>query len=403
MSITRKDFMKGMAATAAGFVVRPTFAAGTYDPGASDTEIKIGNTCAYSGPISSSSVVGRTMAAYFQMVNDKGGVNGRKIAFISYDDAYSPPKTVEQIRRLVESDEVLLVMGLTGTPTNSATAPFLNSKNIPMLFLCSGSSKFQDPNLYPWSMGYYGAYTSEAEIYGKSILAANPNAKVGILYQNDDLGKDYLAGLKKGLGERANQLVRAEPFETTEPTVDSHILNLKSSGADTLVMATVGKFATQTIRRVADLDWHPAFYMTNTVTDVKAILEPAGLENAKGLISAAYAKDPSDPGWANDADLQEFVAFMEKYNPRDPKGGLGVNGYVIGQMMTHVLEKAGDNLTRRNIMDVATSMKDVRFKMLLPGISCSTSRADYHLIKQFRLMKFDGRVWQLFGDVISVT
>lgn len=401
MSITRKDFLKGAATAAATLAVRPALAKGTYDEGASDTEIKIGNTGPYSGPNSSASINCRALGAYFNMINEKGGINGRKITYISYDDAYSPPKTIEQTRKLVESDKVLLMCGNIGSAPMSAVAQYLNDKQIPALFVGSGATKFQDPKVYPWTIAVIPSYVTEGTITGKAMLAANPNAKIGVLYQNDDAGKDYLAGLKKGLGSKVNQIVREEPFETTEPTVDSHIINIKASGADTFYMATVGKFASQGIRKVAELGWKPVFYDASIGIAVESVLKPAGLDNAKGLITTAYQMDPSDKTFANHPDLKEYIAFMDKYAPNEPKNNLSVYGFLVGQLMVDVLQRAGDNLTRKNIMSMATSIQKLRVKMYLPGATITTTPTDYAVVKQFQLAKFDGAEWKLFGDIIS--
>lgn len=400
-TMTRLLDFAAAAVAAAALVAFPALAGGKYDPGASDTEIKIGNIMPYSGPASIYGVIGKAEAAYFRMLNEKGGINGRKITFISYDDAYSPPRTVEQTRKLVESDQVLAMFGMVGSPGNAAIAKYLNAKKVPQLFIASGATKFGDPKTLPWTMGFIPNYAAEAAIYGKSILAAKPDAKIAIIYQNDDFGKDYLNGLKAGLGDKVKQLVLAEPFETTEPTIDSHIVNLKASGADALVIAAIGKFASQTIRKVGELNWKPAIYMTNTAIGVQTVLKPAGLEHAKGITSAIYRKEVTDSSWDNDPDMKEFTAFMDKYMPDVSKNDQAIYGYIAAQMMAHVLEKAGDNLTRANLMKVAASLDNVKLKLLLPGIVVKTSATDFFPLEQFQLMRFDGERWNRFGEVLS--
>jgi ABC-type branched-subunit amino acid transport system substrate-binding protein len=388
-------------AASAALIAVPALAGGTYDEGASDTEIKIGNTMPYSGPVSMYGVIGKAEAAYFQMRNETGGINGRKITFLSYDDAYSPPKTVEQVRKLVESDKVLLMFGTVGSPTNSAVMKYLNGKKVPQLFLATGATKFGDPQNYPWTMGFIPNYATEAATYAKAIVANHPDAKIAVLYQNDDFGKDYLNGFKQGLGDKAGQIIASAPYETSQPTIDSQIVNLKGSGADVLLVAAIGKFASQTIRKVGELGWKPAIYLTNTAVGVETVLKPAGLDHAKGIVSAAYRKDATDPLWANDPDMKEYVAFMEKYLPNEPKNDQSVYGYIAAQAIAHVLENAGDNLTRENVMRVAASMQDVKLKLLLPGIAARTSATDYFPLDQFQLMRFNGAHWELFGSVQS--
>jgi ABC-type branched-subunit amino acid transport system substrate-binding protein len=400
--IKQQTFLWRLAiAVSAAMMALPASAGGTYDEGASDTEIKIGNTMPYSGPVSIYGVIGKAEAAYFQMLNEKGGINRRKITFLSYDDAYSPPKTVEQVRKLVESDKVLAMFGMVGSPSNSAVMKYLNGKKIPQLFGATGATKFGDPQNYPWTMGFIPNYAIEAATYAKAILVDNPNAKIAVLYQNDDFGKDYLSGLKKGLGDKVGQIVASEPYETSQPTIDSQIVNLKGSGADVLFIAAIGKFASQTIRKVGELGWKPAIYMTNTAVGVETVLKPAGLDYAKGIVSAAYRKDATDPLWANDPDMKEYFDFMGKYLPNEPRNDQSVYGYIAAQTMAHVLEKAGDNLTRENVMRVAASMKDVKPKLLLPEIAVNTSSTDYYPLDQFQLMRFNGAHWELFGNVQS--
>jgi ABC-type branched-subunit amino acid transport system substrate-binding protein len=374
-----------------------------YDAGATDTEIKIGNIMPYSGPASAYGVIGKTEAAYFKKINDAGGVNGRKINFISYDDAYSPPKAVEQARKLVESDEVLLIFNSLGTPSNSAIQKYMNSKKVPQLFVATGATKWNDPKNFPWTMGWQPSYQSETQIYAKYLLKNKPDAKIAVLYQNDDYGKDYLKGLKDGLGAKASQMIIAEEsFETTEPTIDSHIVKLKSSGADVFIDIATPKFAAQAIKKVAEIDWKPLHFLNNVSASVGSVLKPAGFQNAQDIISAAYLKDASDPQWDSDPGMKEFSAFMAKDFPEGDKLDQGtIVGYSVAQTLVQVLKQCGDNLTRENIMKEAANLRDFQVGMLLPGIKIQTSPTDFAPISSLQLMKFKGERWNLFGDVIS--
>jgi branched-chain amino acid transport system substrate-binding protein len=374
-----------------------------YDTGATDTEIKIGNIMPYSGPASAYGVIGKTEAAYFKKINDAGGINGRKINFISYDDGYSPPKTVEQARKLVESDEVLFVFNSLGTPPNSAIHKYMNSKKVPQLFVATGATKWNDPKDFPWTMGWQPNYQSETQIYAKYILKEKPGTKIAVLYQNDDYGKDYLKGLKDGLGDKAASMIIAEEsFETTEPTVDNHIVKLKSTGADIFVNISTPKFAAQAIKKMSEIGWKPVHFLNNVSASVGSVIKPAGYENSQDIISAAYLKDPSDPQWNNDPGMKEFYAFLEKDFPEGNKlDGSVVVGYGVSQTLVKVLQACGDNLTRENIMKQAASLKDFRTEVLLPGIKINTSANDFAPISQLQLMKFKGEKWELFGDVIS--
>ena len=374
-----------------------------YDTGASDTEIKIGNIMPYSGPASAYGVIGKTEAAYFKKINDAGGVNGRKINFISYDDGYSPPKTVEQARKLVESDEVLFIFNSLGTPPNSAIHKYMNSKKVPQLFVATGATKWNDPKDFPWTMGWQPNYQSETQIYAKYILKNKPDAKIGVLYQNDDYGKDYLKGLKDGLGAKAaSMIVAEESYETTEPSVDNHIVKLKSTNADIFVNITTPKFAAQAIKKMAEIQWKPMHFLNNVSASVGSVIKPAGYENAQDIISAAYLKDASDKQWDNDPGMKEFYAFLEKDFPEGNKlDGSVVVGYGVAQTLVQVLKQCGDNLTRENVMKQAASLKDFRTEVLLPGIKINTSPTDYAPISSLQLMKFKGEKWELFGDVIS--
>jgi ABC-type branched-subunit amino acid transport system substrate-binding protein len=374
-----------------------------YDTGATDTEIKIGNIMPYSGPASAYGVIGKTEAAYFKMINDAGGINGRKINFISYDDGYSPPKTVEQARKLVEDDEVLLIFNALGTPPNSAIHKYMNSKKVPQLFVATGATKWNDPRNFPWTMGWQPSYQSEARIYAKYLLKEKPDGKIAVLYQNDDYGKDYLKGLKDGLGARAASMIIAEEsFETTEPTIDNHIVKMKSSGADVFVDIATPKFAAQAIKKVAEIEWKPLHILNNVSASVGGVIKPAGFENSQNIISAAYLKDASDPQWNNDPGMKGFYAFMQKDFPEGDKlDGSTVVGYGASQTLVQVLKQCGDNLTRENIMKQAANLRDFRTEVLLPGVKINTSPTDFAPISSLQLMKFKGEKWELFGDVIE--
>ncbi|WP_026312190.1 ABC transporter substrate-binding protein [Bradyrhizobium huanghuaihaiense] len=374
-----------------------------YDPGASDTEIKVGQTMPFSGPASAYSSIGKTQAAYFKMINDQGGINGRKINLIQYDDAYSPPKAVEQIRKLVESDEVLLTFQIIGTPVNAAVQKYLNSKKVPQLFAATGASRFTDPKNFPWTMGYNPNYFVEGRIYGQYILKAHPDAKIGVLYQNDDLGKDYLNGLKAGLGDKAAKMVVTEAsYEVSDPTVDSQILKIKDAGTDLFFSATTPKQAAQAIKKIAEMGWHPVQIVDINATSVGAVLKPAGLEAAKGLISVNYGKEPLDPTWKDDAGLKKYFDFMAKYYPDgDKDSNFNTYGYGTAQLLVHVLKQCGDDLTRENVMKQAASLKDVTNDIALPGIKANTSATDYRVNKQLQMMKFNGERWELFGPILE--
>ncbi|MCP3403917.1 ABC transporter substrate-binding protein [Bradyrhizobium sp. CCGB20] len=374
-----------------------------YDPGASDTEIKVGQTMPFSGPASAYSSIGKTQAAYFKMVNDQGGINGRKINLIQYDDAYSPPKAVEQIRKLVESDEVLLTFQIIGTPVNAAVQKYLNAKKVPQLFAATGASRFTDPKNFPWTMGYNPNYFVEGRIYGQYILKEHPNAKIGVLYQNDDLGKDYLNGIKAGLGDKAAKMIVTEAsYEVSDPTVDSQILKIKDAGADLFFSASTPKQAAQAIKKIAEMGWHPVQIVDINATSVGAVLKPAGLDAAKGLISVNYGKEPLDPTWKDDAGLKRYFDFMAKYYPDgDKDSNFNTYGYGTAQLLVHVLKQCGDDLTRENVMKQAASLKDVTSDIALPGIKANTSATDYRVNKQLQMMKFNGERWELFGPILE--
>src|SRR5438128_11923135 len=346
-----------------------------YDTGATDTEIKIGNITPYSGPLSAYGVIGKTEQAYFNKINAEGGINGRKINFISNDDAYSPPKTVEQARKLVESDEVLLIFNSLGTPPNTAIQKYLNTKKVPQLFVATGATKWNDPKDFPWTMGWQPNYQSESQIYAKYILKNNPNAKIAVLYQNDDYGKDYLKGFKDGLGAKAaSMIVIEESYEVSEPTIDSHIVKLKSTGADVFINITTPKFAAQAIKKNAEIGWKPLHFLNDVSNSIGSVIKPAGTENAQDIISADYRKDASDKQWDNDPGMKQFYEFMAKDFPEGDKlDGGTVTGYGVAQTLVQVLKQCGDNLTRENIMKQAANLQDFRTEVLLPGIKINTA------------------------------
>jgi ABC-type branched-subunit amino acid transport system substrate-binding protein len=381
----------------------PAMAQKKYDPGATDKEIKIGNTNPYSGPASAYGQIGKAIAAYFKMVNDRGGINGRQINFVSYDDGYSPPKTVEMARKLVEQDQVLFIFQSLGTPSNTAIHKYMNTKKVPQLFVATGASKWNDPKNFPWTMGWQPNYHTEGLLYAKHILQTKPDAKIGILYQNDDYGKDYLKGMEDGLGAKAKSMIVAKvSYEVTDPTVDSQIVQLQASGANVFFQATTPKFAAQAIRKAYDIGWKPVQYLNNVSISVGSVLKPAGLEKAVGIITAGYQKEHSDPRFANDAGLNKWREFMKKYMPDgNLDDNFNVYGYGVGQTLEQVLKQSGDNLTRANVMKQAASLKNVQIDTLLPGITVSTGPNDFAPIEAVQLQKFDGQRWDLFGNVIS--
>jgi ABC-type branched-subunit amino acid transport system substrate-binding protein len=391
------------SALALALSASPVFAQKKYDSGASDTEIKVGQTAPFSGSVSAYATIAKAQAAYVKMVNDEGGVNGRKVNLIQYDDAYSPPKTVEQVRKLVESDEVLLTFAMVGTPGNAAVQKYLNTKKVPQLFAATGASRFTDPKNFPWTMAFNPNYQSEARIYARYILQNHPDAKIGILYQNDDMGRDYLAGLKAGLGDKAATMIIAETsYETSDPTIDSQIVKLKTVGADLVFDASTPKFAAQAIKKIADLGWKPVHILDINSVSVGAVMQPAGLENSKGVISTIYGKDPADPTWKDDSGMKKYLAFMAKYYPEGDKDSLfNTYGYSTAQLLIEVLKRCGDDLTRDNVMKQATSLKGVKLDMSLPGIANSTSPTDYRVNKQLQMMRFNGERWESFGPIIE--
>jgi ABC-type branched-subunit amino acid transport system substrate-binding protein len=379
------------------------FAQKKYDAGATDTDIKIGNIMPYSGPASAWSVIGRTEAAYFHKINVEGGINGRNINFISYDDAYSPPKAVEQARRLVESDEVLLIFGPLGTPSNTAIQKYMNAKKVPQLFVQTGATKWNDPHNFPWTIGWQPNYQNEARIYAKYILREKPNARIAVLYQNDDYGKDYLKGLKDGLGDRAaSMIVSEDAYDLYETTIDSHVVKMKSLNADVFVDITGPKFAAQAIRKAAQIGWKPLHFLNTVATSIGAVIQPAGFENAQGIISVAFLMDPLDPHWKNDPGMKAFDDFLAKDFPEGNRAdSLVVTGFNVAQTLVQVLKQCGDNLTRENVMKQAANLKDFTTTNLLPGITINTSPIDFAPIKQVQLRRFTGETWELFGPVLS--
>lgn len=374
-----------------------------YDAGASATEIKVGNIMPYSGPASAYGLIGRTQQAFFNKINAEGGINRRMIRFTSYDDGYSPPRAVEQARRLVESDEVLLVFQPLGTPSNAAIQRYMNQRQVPQLFVATGATRFGDPRNFPWTMGWQPNYQSEGRIYANYITQTNPNAKIAVLFQNDDYGRDLMQGVRDGLGPRAAGMIIAEaPYEVSDPTVDSQIVRLRASGADVLLNVATPRFAAQAIRKVAELGWRPLHIVNNVSNSVGSVMTPAGLENATGVISTAYHKDATDPTWREDAGMNEWRAFMDRYFPDgDKSSSFTVYGYAVAQALVHVLRQCGDNLTRENVMRQAASMRDVEINVLLPGIKMNTSATDFFPLEQLQLMRFTGQRWELFGQVMD--
>ncbi len=392
-------------AAAVALAAGPSVAQKKYGPGVTDKEIKLGHINPYSGPASAYGTIGKAIAAYMDMVNANGGVNGRKIVFVSLDDGYSPPKTVEQARKLVEREKVLLIFQSLGTPTNSAIHRYMNKKKVPQLFVATGADKWGQPKKFPWTMGWQPSYQTEARIYAKYILENIKDPKVAILYQNDDYGKDYVKGLREGLGNMADKIiVKALPYEVTSPTIDAQVVQLKNSGANVFLNVTTPKFAAQAIKKVADLGWKPVHLLNNVSTSVSRVLKPAGYDKSVGIISTAYIKDPTDPQWKDDPEYKEWVVWMKKYNPKGSlNNAFNTYGYAVAQTMIKVLEQAGDNLTRENVMKQAANMKNVHVKMLLPGVVINTSPTDYRPIEQMQLMKFNGKSWDLFGKVIDAS
>ena len=399
----RMQNLVALTALAIGAMVATTaHAQKKYDSGATDTEIKIGNIMPYSGPASSYGVIGKTEEAFFKMINAEGGINGRKINFITYDDAYSPPKAIEQARKLVETDEVLLIFQPLGTPSNSAIMKYMNARKVPQLFVASGGTKFGDPKNFPWTMGFQPNYQSEGRIYAKYIRDKFPNSKIAVLWQNDDAGKDQFKGLKDGLGDKLNMIIADKSYEVSDPSIDSQIVALHDSGADIFFSWAAPKGSAQAIRKVGELNWKPKFFLANTATSVASVLKPAGLQYSKDIISTAYLKDPTDSTWDKDPAVVKWRAFMDKYYPDgDKTNANNLYGYVQSEAMLQVLKQCGDNLTRENVMKQAANLKNFHSDLMLPGIMVNTGPDDYFPIEQMQLMKFNGEAWELFGDVIT--
>jgi branched-chain amino acid transport system substrate-binding protein len=401
MKVHRTWLTAAVLVSALALTPKSAVAQKKYGPGVDDTEIKVGNIMPYSGPLSAYGAIGKTQAAYFNKINDEGGINGRKINFISYDDGFNPSKTVEQARKLVESDEVLLIFQSLGTPTNTAIQRYMNEKKVPQLFVATGATKWNDPKHFPWTMGWQPNYQSEARIYAKFLLQNHQNGRIGILYQNDDSGRDYVKGLKDGLGGRM-PIVSESPYEVSDPTIDSQVISLKTSGADIFFNHASPKFAAQAIRKVVEIGWHPVQVMTNVSTSLGAVLKPAGLQNAKGILSTAYLKDPTDPAWKVDADLKQWADFMDQYYPSGDRTDTStVYGYLTAQTLVQVLEQCGHDLSRENVMKQAANLKDLHLGMLLPDITINTGPTDFAPIEQMQMMRFNGESWDRFGPVIT--
>jgi len=405
MSTKRRTFIGGVSAAAILTSSRASWAQSggqkKYDDGATDTEIKIGHTCPYSGPASAYGVNGKAVVAFFDMINDQGGINGRKVKVISLDDGYSPAKTVECIRQLVEQEKVLCTHNTLGTATNTAVHKYMNQKKVPQLYVATGASKWGDPKNFPWTMGYQPDYHTEGVIYAKHVLANTPDARIGVLMQNDDYGKDYWDGFKEGLGKETARVVKHVTYEVTEPTVDSQIIQLKASGANVFFNIASPKFAAQAFRKVGDLGWKPVIYVNNVSASVGTVMKPAGFDNVQGVLTAAYTMDATDPNWDDNAEMKAFRAFMAKYHPAAHIADNGnLNGYTVSMLMAETLRRCGDNLTRANIMKQAASFKNFRVPCLLPGINVSTSPTDYYPIQAVQMQRFKGQTWELFGEIM---
>jgi branched-chain amino acid transport system substrate-binding protein len=391
-----------LAGLLAASIASAAYAQKKYDPGATDTEIKVGNIMPYSGPASAYAVIGKTEDAYFRKINSEGGINGRKINFISYDDGYSPPKAVEQARKLVEADEVLLVFNSLGTPSNTAIQKYMNTKKVPQIFVASGAAKWNDPKNFPWTIGWQPSYQVEGRIYAAYILKNYPGKTIGILYQNDDFGKDYVIGMREGLGDQADKLIVVESsYETTSPTVDSQVVQIKGANPDIFVNIATPKFAAQAIKKVGELAWHPIHLLTNVSVSVGGVLKPAGYEASQGILSAAYLKDPKDPQWKNDPAMNEWRAFMTKWYPEgDQEDSATTFGYGVAKGLEQVLRQCGDDLTRENIMKQAANL-NFEIGVYLPGTRIKTSPTDFAPLEQLQMMRFKGESWELFGPLMS--
>jgi branched-chain amino acid transport system substrate-binding protein len=397
----RRSFIGSASAAAVFATSRTALGDKRYDEGASDNEIKIGHTCPYSGPASAYGVNGKAIVAFWDMINATGGINGRKINFITYDDGYSPPKTVEMVRKLVEEDRVLCTHNTLGTACNTAIQKYMNQRKVPQLYVATGASKWGDPEHFPWTMGFQPDYHTEAVIYAKHILANVKDAKIGVLMQNDDYGKDYWNGFKDGLGKETNRVVKHATYEITDPTVDSQIIQIKAAGANVFFNIATPKFAAQAMRKVADLDWKPVHYVNNVAASVGTVMKPAGFDNVQGIITASYVMDPTDSNWDDHPDMKEFKAWMAKFHPSAHLADLGnVNGYAVSYLMAETLRRCGDELTRANVMKQAASFRNFRVPMVLPGITVSTSPTDFYPIQAVQLQRFKGETWELFGEIM---
>jgi len=371
-------------------------------PGVTPTEIKVGNINPYSGPASAYGAIGRSIGAYFKMINEQGGINGRKINYITYDDSYSPPKTVEMARKLVEQDQVALIFQSLGTASNSAIQKYMNQMKVPQLFVASGATKWNDPQNFPWTMGFQPSYQTEGRIYARYTLANVKDAKIGILFQNDDYGKDYLKGFEDGLGDKKSLIVMKQSYEVTDPTVDSQIVNLKNSGANVFFNITTSKFAAQAIKKAHDIGWKPLHFLNNVATSTAVVLKPAGLEASKGLLTAWYLKDVTDPQWKPDKGYKDWLAWMQKYYPEGSiEDSLNVYGYSVAQTLVQVLKQCGSDLSRENLMRQAANLKNLELPMLLPGIRINTTPDDFAPIEEQQLARFNGEIWELFGEVVA--
>ena len=401
MRTSRRGFVGGVSALALASGSTSAFAQKKYDDGVTDTEIKIGNTNPYSGPASSYAAIARTIDAYFKAVNEAGGINGRKIKFISLDDGYSPPKTVEVVRQLVEQDKIFALFQSLGTPCNTAIHKYMNQRKVPQLYVATGASKWGDPKNFPWTMGFQPDYHTEAVIYAKHILANVKDAKIAVLHQNDDYGRDYLGGFKEGLGKETGRIVRTVTYEATDPTVDSQIIQLKDSGANVFFNVSAPKAAAQGIRKAAEIDWKPVHYLNNVSASVAAVMKPAGFDNAQGIITAAYIMDATDKAWDNNEEMKAWRAWMDKNMPQANKADANhIYGYAVASLMTETLKRCGNEMTRANLMKQAASFQKYRVPLLLPGITVSTSPTDFYPIQAVQLQRFKGETWELFGEVM---
>ena len=402
MRSSRRSFIGGVSTATVLSASGVAFAQKKYDDGATDKEIKLGHTNPYSGPASAYGVIGKGLEAYWKSVNERGGINGRMVKFITLDDGYSPPKTVEVIRQLVEQEKVLCTFNTLGTPTNTAIHKYMNQKKVPMLFVATGASKWGKPKEFPWTMGYQPDYHTEGVIYAKHALANVKDPKVGVLMQNDDYGKDYWEGFKEGMGKEASRIVKHVTYEVTDPTVDSQVIQLKDSGANVFFNISTPKFAAQSIRKAADIGWKPAHYLNNVSASVASVLKPAGFENSQDIITAAYLKDPTDKQWDNDAEIKAWREWMTKYMPGANQADVNyIFAYSVAFLMEQTLKKCGDLLTRENVMKQAANHQKLRVPLLLPGITVSTSPTDFYPVQSVRLQRFKGETWELFGDIMS--